>query len=679
VSIRLQLLIAALATLVLPWAGCQYARELESALRDSQEKSLLASAGTIANALSAQPQRVFHDPDDSPAFAADRGDLYVYPLRNSPLLDGYRDDWSVAAPPTSLPTRTGYVSRVQAGTTDRYLYLYVEVDDSHFEPEPGNVHPEHDRFDRIDLTLQRPDGTREFYFFGTAAPGLIAAQSIANGDDGRDRSVEEPRIQAYWLQTSAGYHLEARIPLSLVGSRLWVEALDGGGGGKAGVDALAVPEGGHLFFMTPGLNELLGTFIRDGTRVTVIDTNALNLGMAGHVSARAPGETEEAVPWYRHLMAVDTSSFPAQSSTSDTQGGESVSVALGGQPHAEWVRSTPSQELLLTAAAPILIDGRPHGAVLLEQAGDQMLRYRDRAVTRLFNLTLLATAAAVIVMFGFATWISVRLGRLRDAADSAVGADGKIRLDMPESAGADEIGDLSRGFERLLGRLNEHTQYLRTLGGKLSHELRTPLTIVRSSLDNLESEGLRDDQRLYINRAREGTQRLQSILSALGAAARVEESIKQAERTNFDLRSVVSSAVAAYRDGFPLARFALEVPADPCFIRGAPDLLVQLLDKLIENAVDFCPTAGTITVRLERAQSSYLLQVINEGPPIPSEVLGRLFESLFEQRQGRDDKPHFGLGLYIVRLVAEFHGGTAVAGNRADGGGAVFTITLPLI
>ncbi len=677
-SIRLQLLIAALTTLVLPWAGCQYARELESALRDSQEKSLLASAGTIANALSAQPQRVFRDPDDSPAFAADRGDLYVYPLQSAPLLDGYRDDWSVATPPTPLPTSTGYISRVQAGTIDRYLYLYVEVDDSHFDPEPGNVHPEHDRFDRVDLTLQRPDGTREFYFFGTAAPGLIAAQSIANGDDGRDRSVEEPRIQAFWLQTASGYHLEARIPLSLVGSRLWVEVLDGGGGAKAGVDAVAAPEGGHLFFMTHGLNELLGTFIRDGTRVTVIDTNALELGTAGHVSARAPGEAEEAVPWYRHFMA-DTASFPVQSSTTDAHVGERASLALGGQPHAEWVRSTPSQELLLTAAAPMVIDGRPRGAVLLEQAGDQLLKYRDRAVTRLFNLTLLATAAALIVMFGFATWISVRLGRLRDAADSAVGADGKIRLDMPESAGGDEIGDLSRGFERLLGRLNEHTQYLRTLGGKLSHELRTPLTIVRSSLDNLESEGLRDDQRLYITRAREGTQRLQSILSALGAAARVEESIKQAERVNFDLRSVVSSAVAAYRDGFPLARFALEVPDDPCFIRGAPDLLVQLLDKLIENAVDFCPPDGTITVRLERAQSSYLLQVINDGPPIPSEVLGRLFESLFEQRQGRDDKPHFGLGLYIVRLVAEFHGGTAVAANRADGSGAVFTITLPLI
>jgi two-component system, OmpR family, sensor histidine kinase ChvG len=678
VSIRLQLLVVALTTLVLPWAGCQYARELETALRDSQEKSLLASAGTIANALSAQPQKVFRDPDGTQPFAPERGDIYVHPLQSQPLLDGYLDDWGITADPTPLPTATGYRARELAGATDRYLYLYIEVDDSEFDAEPRDVHPERDRFDRIDLTLQRPDGGREFYFFATSAPGLIAAQSIVNDGDGQDRSLEEPRIQAFWLQTSAGYRVEARIPMSFVGTRLWIEAFDGHGDGKAGVGPGDAEEGGRLFFATAGLDDLLGIFVRDGTRATVIDANALKLGVAGNLNANPAHETDPE-SWYRRWMRVDTSSFPLESSAPGRLGGSAVAAALAGQPHAGWVRRPDGPELLLTAAAPLVIDGRVCGAVFLEQAGDQLLSLRDRAVTRLFNLTLLATACAVILMFGFASWISLRIGRLRDAADSAVTSDGKIRLDMPESAGGDEIGALSRGFERLLARLNEHTQYLRTLGGKLAHELRTPLTIVRSSLDNLESGDLRDDQLRYVMRAREGTLRLQSILSALGATARVEESIKQADRTGFDLRELLSSAVAAYRDGFPQAHFTLETPADPCFLRGAPDLLVQLLDKLIENAVDFCPPHGLITVRLQRAQGSYLLQVQNDGPPIPPALHGRLFESLFEHRADRGEKPHFGLGLYIVRLVAEFHGGTAVAANRTDGSGALFTVTLPLI
>jgi len=678
VSIRLQLLIVALTTLVLPWAGCQYARELETALRSSQEQSLLASAGTIANALSAQPQRVFHDAGDTQAFSAAAGDLYVYPLIAQPLLDGYREDWDVPAEPTSLPSQTGYRARVQAGSSERFLYLFIEVNDTHFVAQPHNVQPDKDRFDRVNLTLEGPNGTAA-YFFGTDAPGLIAAQSVVKGEDGTERVVSEPRIQAFWLQTAAGYHLEARIPLSFVGRHLWIEAVDGRGKGRAGFGA-AYPDGGRLFFATAGLDTLLQSFIGDSTRATVIDANALKLGTAGSIFSKKRYETEESEPiWYRYLMGVDTSDMPTLASAPDRLSGDSVDAALKGQPHAQWVLTGRRREMLLTAAAPIVIDGQLHGAVFLEQAADQLLALRDRALSRLFNLTLIATAAAVIIMFAFATWISVRIGRLRNAADSAVASDGRIQLKMPESASADEIGSLSRGFERLLERLNEHTQYLRTLGGKLSHELRTPLTIVRSSLDNLESEGLRDDQRLYITRAREGTQRLQSILSALGAAARVEESIKQSERVNFDLRELLISAVAAYRDGFASSQFILEVPADACFARGAPDLMVQLLDKLIENAVDFCPPSGRITVRLERVEANYSLQVSNDGPLIPQALIGRLFESLFEQRDGADDKPHFGLGLYIVRLVAEFHGGTAVAANCEDGGGVVFTITLPLI
>jgi signal transduction histidine kinase len=95
--------------------------------------------------------------------------------------------------------------------------------------------------------------------------------------------------------------------------------------------------------------------------------------------------------------------------------------------------------------------------------------------------------------------------------------------------------------------------------------------------------------------------------------------------------------------------------------------------------VDFCPPAGAIRIRLARVPGSFVLEVANDGPLIAARVLPHLFESLYEHRSGRDDKPHFGLGLYIVKLIAEFHGGTARAANREDGGGVVFTVTLPMI
>jgi two-component system sensor histidine kinase ChvG len=677
VSIRLQLLIVALTTLILPWAGCQYARELENALRVSQENALESTADTIALALSAQPARVFPGAEDSRPYSEAQGDLYVFALHGPPLLDGYREDWGIAADPKRLPTADNYGARLQAGSTDRYLFLYLEVDEPHFVAEPANPDADKDRFDRVDMTLEQPDGSLESYFFATAAPGLIEAQKTVIQGDGTARVVSEPRIQAYWLEAAGGYHLEARVPLALVGSRLWIEAREASGR-KAGF-APDSAEGGRLFLATSGLGELLATFIRTGTRATIVDANGLKLGTAGALGAGGLDD-DVAGTWYRRFLTVDSSSWPVQAPLPDRITGKTVTAALAGRPAAEWLRAGGgAQDLVLLAAAPIAVDGRTRGAVVLEQSGDQLLDLRDRALAHLFDLTLLATALAVLFAFSLATFISVRIGRLRSAADSAVGNDGRIRLEMPESGRADEIGALARAFERLLARLDEHARYLRTLGGKLSHELRTPLTIVRSSLDNLESEGVRGDQRGYLTRAREGAVRLQSILSALGAASRVEESIQQAERVSFDLAELARAAAAGYRDAFPDARFVLEVPADGCLLYGAPELIAQMLDKLIENAADFTPPGGTIAVKVVRADGRYELSVENDGPSIPDAMLGRLFESLFEHRQGSDDRPHFGLGLYIVRLIAEFHDANALAANRTDGNGAAFIVSFPMI
>ena len=676
-SIRLQLLIVALTTLILPWAGCQYARELEDALRVSQENALESTADTIALALSAQPARVFRASEDPRPYVEEQGDLYVYALRSPPLLDGYREDWGVSADPKPLPSRQGYGARLQVGSTDRDLFLYVEVEDPRFTPEPANPDLEKDRFDRIDVTLEQPDGSLESYFFATGAPGLIEAQRTVIRSDGTARIASEPRIQAYWLETAGGYHLEARVPLALVGSRLWVEARDASGR-KAGF-AVDSAEGGRLFMATSGLGDLLATFIRAGTRATVVDANGLKLGTAG---ALGPADLEDdpGGSWYRRFVTVDTSSWPVQTSLPD--------------------RMTAKRSLPPSAAGR-----RPSGcgqaAAQKTSCCSRPRRSRSRVgrevpwcwSSRATSCWICATGPSRISLISPCSrprsqWCSPSASRPSSACASGdcaprpippsattAGSGGRC----PSPGSADEIGALARAFEGLLARLDEHARYLRTLGGKLSHELRTPLTIVRSSLDNLESEGARGDQRGYLDRAREGTVRLQSILAALGAASRVEESIQQAERVSFDLAELMRAAVAGYRDAFRDARFELDAPGDPCLLSGAPELIAQMLDKLVENAADFTPPGGTIALKLVRAGSNYELSVENDGPSIPDVMLGRLFESLFEHRQGSEDKPHFGLGLYIVRLIAEFHDGRALAANRSDGGGAGFTVILPLI
>jgi two-component system, OmpR family, sensor histidine kinase ChvG len=300
---------------------------------------------------------------------------------------------------------------------------------------------------------------------------------------------------------------------------------------------------------------------------------------------------------------------------------------------------------------------------------------------------------AVTAMSAFAAWLAVRLSRLRRASESALTREGLVTT-FPETESPDELGDVARGFSTLLGRLNEYTGYLRTLAGKLAHEIRTPLTIVRSSLENLETEAqVPATARVYLERARQGSERLNAILIAMGAATRVEEAISSAERSRFDLGPVIASAVDAYRIAFPERRFATDLPGEPVLIDGAPDLIVQMLDKLIDNAVDFSPAGATITVRLTHgpadpwAKSSGLrmeshlavLEVDNPGPPIAPETLGRLFESLWQSRRGSpesDSRPHFGLGLYIVRPIAEFHGGSASAENLPADAGARFTVRL---
>jgi len=685
-SLRLKLLALGLATLVLPWGGCRYAREMETALREGEQTSLQAVSQTIAASLQGRTDLLYREappPADAAAADAPGGsaapaaheastgvpqgnaaappptpsaagpyDLRPLALSAAPLVDGYADDWPHDPAAWAYFKRDDrHRMRILTGVYERMLYVLLEVHDEHpvFDAPGSNTLDPATFGDRVWIGFTDSRGEEHQVFLAASGPGTLTARRIESGEYGQKSAPLEPRIRAAWQPTNDGYRVEMRVPLSMIGSRFGVLVDDRDTRGAIPVSYGTLRSDdlhtlGRLLVADPELGTYLAQFMQPGLKLAVttpegrVLARADALGYSGSLGPTAPVLTR----LYRRFV------------------------------------DRPGERRLLEANASIY--DRDHrqliGRLEVTQAPDLWIRLRDRALTRMLNFTLATSLIAVILMFTFAAWLALRLARLRQASESALTRRGLI-ASFPETEARDELGDVARSFSTLLARLNEYTSYLRTLAGKLAHEIRTPLTIVRSSLDNLEAEPVPDSARTYLSRARQGSERLNGILLAMGAASRVEEAISGAERASFDLVPLLDSAVAAYRGAFRERNFSAELPAEPVMLTGAPDLIVQMLDKLIDNAVDFSVPGSTIRVRLLCVAREAVIEVENSGPELPLHLEGRLFESLWQSRPDPDSRPHFGLGLYIVRLIAEFHGGEARATNLSDGTGVRFSVRLP--
>jgi two-component system, OmpR family, sensor histidine kinase ChvG len=661
-SLRVKLLLLGLATLVLPWGGCNYAREMEAALREGERASLDEVSRTIAASLQGRTDLLYRETPasdvatDAQGAAAARTspyDLKPLALPAAPLLDGYPDDWpKEPAAWATFRKDERHHFRILTGVYERMLYVLLEVHDEHpvFDAPGANALDPGSYGDRVWIGFEDPQGEEQQVFLAATGPGALTARRVEAGEYGQQSAILEPRVRGAWQGMRDGYRVEFRVPLSMIGDRFGVLVDDRDARGAVPVSYGTLRSDdlhtlGRLLVAAPELNAYLAQFLQPGLRLAV------------------------SAPDGRVLARADALAVPA-------------SLGSGAPILARLYRrfvDRPGERQLLEADSDIY--DREHAQVIgrlaVTQTADRWIRLRDHALTRMLNFTLGTSIIAVAAMFAFAAWLALRLARLRRASESALTGTG-LETRFPETEARDELGDVARGFSTLLARLNEYTSYLRTLAGKLAHEIRTPLTIVRSSLDNLDAEGVPDSARTYVARARQGSERLNAILIAMGAATRVEEAIGSAERVSFDLTPVLASAVEAYRGAFPEREFRAELPAAAVPMTGAPDLIVQMLDKLIDNAVDFSARGATLTVRLRLIEGAALIEVENPGPVLAGDIQGRLFESLWQSRpEDGDNRPHFGLGLYIVRLIAEFHGGEPLAENLPAGDGVRISVRLP--
>jgi dedicated sortase system histidine kinase len=664
-TLRLKLFLVALVALLLPWAGFQFIKQMELLLREGQERAQLASARALAQAFVAT----------APELPA-TGRVAVLP--EAPpvlLLDGSPDDWQDAAlQPWATQSPIGRVHLAARAST---LYGLIEVHDRsrvRADVSAGQA-PLHDH---VVLRLGERDRIHR-YRLGNAAPGPL--QVLAD-------SADAPALQGEWAETPEGYRLEFSLFLPRDGLAFAADVVDVGAAGGAQTHAVFGDAGRGedtlaLWLSDAGFIRALKPLVPPGARLRVLAADNRVLAKAGRLEV---GDIESRTPWpnswiYRMLLApplVEASNYAWDLPELDV---DEVWQALSGIEASVWRPSSNERTVIVAAVVPLRYDGATRGALVLEQSSDALLVIANDAVAKLMATSLIAVLVASFVLFGFAGVLSFRIRRLRNATERALRPDGRLDPRLPHLHAVDEVGDLSRSFARLLEELGGYNEYLRTLASKLSHELNTPLAIVRSSLDNLDHEPLPPEARVYADRARAGADRLWGILRTMAEASRMEKAIKAAEAEDFELTGVVRGCAESYRGIAGNRQVHLMLPESPIRFHGAPDLIAQALDKLFDNAKGFTPEGGWIRIKLGLDVDGVEISVANSGPPLPAKMQERLFDSLVSMRdagslRAAGDVPHLGLGLYIVRLIAEAHDGSALAYNLPGDAGVEFRLRL---
>ncbi len=665
--LRTQLLLAAIPLLAIPLVGYRSLGEMERFLREGLERSVAEAARALAGAL--HERRDLLDP--LLAAGADAGAIYVHRLERPVAIDGYGEDWG------GLRARARVLAgsepaRLLAGLRGDHLYLWVEVDDQRVVHVPAGA-PDSPYGDALLLVLADQGGQARRYRLATPAPGWVNARRLSAG-----RATIEPRIRAEWQDRAGGFAVEVRLPRSLAAGGLAVAVYDSDGPRQVARRVAGDPDApAPLIYPSALLEGVIESLGRSpGRRIRIIDREGRVLARGGSLERRAVPPEEGPLLAPLGLLLPGAGEAPEPEGGGPLAGAE-VDAALAGEPAVAWRRRGERGAGRVRAAHPIWVAGRVVGAVVVEESGAGMQALRRRALVRLFDTSLLVYAAAAASLLGFAALLTWRIRRLRDRAAAAFDARGRRVGTLAPSPARDELGDLARALAAAMARIGGYTDYLEQLARRLSHELRTPLAVVRSSLDALADEDRRAARSPYLERARGGIDRLESTLTRMSEAARLEHTLEDAERQRFDLRELLEAAVAGYAQAWPEPGFRLSVPAEPCPIEASGELLVQMLDKLVENARDFHRSGAPIDIELQIAGRRYRLAVRNRGTRLPERMRGRLFDSLVSVRDATAATPHLGLGLHVVRLIAEHHGATVSLHDLAGSAGVEALVCLP--
>ncbi|MGZ4402773.1 MAG: sensor histidine kinase, partial [Gaiellaceae bacterium] len=337
-----------------------------------------------------------------------------------------------------------------------------------------------------------------------------------------------------------------------------------------------------------------------------------------------------------------------------------IRQALHGRVATGTRRSTTLGADLLYVAVPVASGGRIDGAVRVTyptSAVDSRVRRYWLILAAIAGIVL---TVAVLVGVRLAAFVVRPLRRVESAA-AAVG-HGDLNARAPEHEGPDEVRSLAVVFNDTVTRVSQLLSSQRQFVDDASHQLRTPLTALRLRLENLERD-VREEGRADLEGALREVERLGELVESLLGLAR--SGARTAPQGRVDLDRLVLERRDAWSPLVAERGLRLTVDAaDAVAARAAEERVRQILDNLLENAVEASPPGGTITLLVQAASPWVEVRVRDEGAGLNEEERGRAFDRFWRGRGGEGT----GLGLAIVRSLVEADGGE-VELLPAPGGG----------
>lgn len=310
------------------------------------------------------------------------------------------------------------------------------------------------------------------------------------------------------------------------------------------------------------------------------------------------------------------------------------------------------------------------------RGGYHLLVGRDAQAQRQFRTLLINASfwiALVAIVLGLATGVILARRVLRRVDEAALAgqavAQGNLDQRLPLAGSGDEFDRLARAFNGMLDRIQNLMSGMRIATDSISHDVRRPLTRLRANLErSMTGQVGEPPSQAAMEAALEDIDATVLILDNLLKIARAEGGVSGATWREIDLSMLTSDAAELYA---PLAEekgVTLHTNLPPTSIAGEPQLLAQAIANLIDNAVKYAPaTNGLVAITCGADDQGAFVEVRDNGPGIPPSDRARATDRFVRLDDSARTTEGSGLGLSLVRAVAQMHGGAIELGDAKPG------------